>query len=109
MANHDSEAWSAGCVQSTELPVNAGVGIDSTPQRAFVGYRCMYRSTVVGGYLAPAGDSWRVIIDRPDGTRIVYASVLGSPRCADAVILPGDWVEVASTTAIAAGGGIGCS
>lgn len=108
-ANHERTPWSAGCVQTAEAPTDGGVFFDATFQTAFVGGRCLYRSTVVGGYNVPAGDSWRVIIDRPDGTRFVYSSVLGSPSCEDAVIWPGDWVEVASTTAIAAGGGIGCA
>ena len=110
LASHEQTSpWAPGCVQAVDAPLSGALYFDSSAGSVTVGQRCLYRSTVVGGYRVPIGGSWRVIIDRPDGSRVVYASALGSPSCGDAVIWPGDWVEVASTNAIAAGDGIGCS
>ena len=108
-ATRDPEPWSAACVQAAETPLAGGWYLDSSVTNAMVGSRCVYRATHAGGYEAPLGDDWRVLIDRSDGSWVVFAAGRGSPRCADAVIEPGDRVEIASSTTIAAGSGFGCS
>ena len=101
LAGHELQS-SSRCVQAVGTPLQGGAIAGDVR----LGARCRYRSTASGGYRA-TGD-WRLLVWRADGTKVVRSSSLGSPSCAGAVIRPGDVVEIESTTAIAAGAGIGC-
>src|SRR5688572_18915714 len=70
---------SAGCVQAVDSPLAGGLYVDSSAAELVVGLRCRYVSTATGGYLVDGRGSWRVRVERPDGTTVTFGDAHGSP------------------------------
>ena len=97
------------CVQAADLGGGGGAFLDTDEIAVMAGTRCRYTAATMGGYRAVPARDWHVTIERPDGTVRTFSAAARSPLCAADVIAPGDRVEIASTTAIAAGDGVGCA
>ena len=99
---------SAGCAQVADTGLGGGWYFASSQVTVRAGTHCRYTSTSVGGFQVTPVGSWSITVERPDGSRAVYAAARGSAPCADDAIAPGDLVDIASPVAGAAGPGIGC-